>query len=271
MARPLIGITGPSSFSSDMMKMAEKMLGANFVLLYHDATENLNDWIERIQGIIFSGGVDIHPAIYNTSVTTCNNLSKFDYMRDLREVRLLNCAMDRKIPIFGVCRGHQLIGIYNGMKLIQDISASNIAHAPNKAGITIGKEEPTHLLKLLKAEEYHTEYKPAENFDKEVLNMIQTRKKKDAEDRIFVNSFHHQGILYQEKIDKAGIRIMGTSYLGLKTHDKENWESLVEFMDDGPDGHMISVQWHPEYDWEVNSHSFAIIDRFKRMINARVK
>jgi len=265
MSRPLIGVTGPSSFSADMMRMTEKLLGANYVLLYHDATDNLSYWLERIDGIIFSGGVDIHPAVYGQSVTTCNSLSKFDYMRDLREIRLLHSSLERKIPVLGVCRGHQLIGIYNGMRLLQDISSSNIAHAPSKAGITLGKEEPTHVLKLIEAETYYKEYNPASNFDKEVLSMIGP-KKEEKEEKIFINSFHHQAILYQKDVKKAGVRVLGVSHCGLAASDKDKWENIVEFMDGGADGKWISVQWHPEYDWEISAHSQAVLEKFKKMI-----
>ncbi len=261
MSRPLIGITGPSTFSSYMWEMTEKLLGFNYVLLHHDQAENLNHWANNINGIIFAGGKDIHPVVYNNSVTVNNSLSNFDYARDLREIKLLTACLEKKIPILGVCRGHQLMGLYQGMRLLPDISGSYVAHNPSKANINLAKEEPTHSMSLINCEEYYAEYKPQEDVNLQTMKLI--RKKKDNKKEIvFVNSFHHQAILL-EKNPPPDVKIIGVSELsGLKIGNDDNIKN-VEFMSGE---RWISVQWHPEYDWDSNVHSAAVLNKFKQMV-----
>jgi len=67
--------------------------------------------------IIFSGGEDISPEIYNEP----NISSYINPRRDKFEISILKECFDLNKKIFGVCRGHQLINAYCGGKLNQDI------------------------------------------------------------------------------------------------------------------------------------------------------
>ena len=74
--------------------------------------------------IIFSGGADIDPRIYNEE----NTMSGLNPQRDKYELRILNIAERQNVKFLGVCRGHQMLNAYFGGKLIQHI---NPAHPSN--------------------------------------------------------------------------------------------------------------------------------------------
>jgi len=68
--------------------------------------------------IIFSGGEDISPSIYNEE----NRHSYFNPERDMYEINVYKHAISNGLPMLGICRGHQLLLALNGAKLVQDIS-----------------------------------------------------------------------------------------------------------------------------------------------------
>jgi putative glutamine amidotransferase len=76
--------------------------------------------LDRLDLVIFSGGEDIHPRIYNSSITYTGGINEF---RDEIELQILKESQRKNKKIFGVCRGHQLINAYNGGMLAQDLKA----------------------------------------------------------------------------------------------------------------------------------------------------
>lgn len=67
--------------------------------------------------LLLEGGEDIHPGLYKEE----NRYSSFNYWRDCREIRLIEAAITAGVPIFGICRGHQLLAAHQGGSLYQDI------------------------------------------------------------------------------------------------------------------------------------------------------
>ena len=86
--RKLIGITGPSSFTNEVIDMVEDFFEGNPVLLYMDHEENLDYWLNRISAVILCGGVDLHPMTYNRSYPSKRNMKTFDLHRDRRKSKL---------------------------------------------------------------------------------------------------------------------------------------------------------------------------------------
>lgn len=88
---------------------------------------NLNDKIKNIDLIIFTGGEDVNPEYYG------QNLGKFTHVnqeRDSLEFALLyseniSSSILHKIPKLGICRGAQLLTVYNGGSLIQHTNGHN--------------------------------------------------------------------------------------------------------------------------------------------------
>lgn len=75
--------------------------------------------------IIFPGGEDINPQLYTKDYLRIH----YNPRRDEREIGIFNEVYNKtEIPILGVCRGHQLINVLLGGKLIPDLPTEGIYH-----------------------------------------------------------------------------------------------------------------------------------------------
>lgn len=259
--RKLIGLTGPSSFTPQCIETIEEFYEANFVLLYHGTDENTNYWLEQVDGVILSGGIDVHPTVYGASVWNNQNLSKFDIKRDLRELTIIDYCVRAGKPMLGICRGHQLIGIYHGLQFLMDISNSDVCHQPKGQGIQTDPKEPMHVIKIINQAFYDVYKMPKDVPERRVLRDIFIDKKVDGKgERVWVNSFHHQAIHYIPKHDyhKQGVTVIGTGLV-----DIGKVQDIIELMQ-GP--RWVSCQWHPEYDWKDNTASRVVLSYFKTIL-----
>lgn len=255
----MIGLTGPSSFTSECCKMIEQFFGANFVMLYHDSDDNLAYWLNKVDGVIFAGGVDIHPSVYNHSIWSGSGFSRFDLDRDERELKVLEACKTRRLPYLGICRGHQLIGMSEGMTLIPDLSGSAVCHQAGKQGITLEQHEPLHTVEVPDEmqEKFFNVFGSDPAPERKAISKLMGW---DARLPLFVNSYHHQGILFGgKKGTPAGVEVYGISRIDLS----KNLKYIAELMGGEQ---WVSCQWHPEYDWKVNSASRLVLNRFKNML-----
>lgn len=74
-------------------------------------------------GLILCGGNDIHPSYYKEKIDGAVNI---DDARDKLEFALLKAYVDAKKPIMGICRGYQLINIFFGGSLYQDLPEADL-------------------------------------------------------------------------------------------------------------------------------------------------
>src|SRR5919197_1385411 len=92
--------------------------GAIAVLLAVDARAPL-ELLDLIDGLLLIGGADIDPSTYGAAPESELEASYPD--RDGFEIALLNGAMERAMPVFGICRGMQLINVALGGTLVQHL------------------------------------------------------------------------------------------------------------------------------------------------------
>ncbi len=92
------------------------------------AEDNIDE-LKNCDGLVLSGGVDIHPRFYGSqNVDYEFKPSKFKEQRDQFEIDAFKLSQERKIPVLGICRGLQLINCVLGGDLKQDLSELNKTH-----------------------------------------------------------------------------------------------------------------------------------------------
>lgn len=116
---PRVGITGPAGAWAPGWWCAARAIrraGGQPVRLTPDSGPP----DRRLDAVIIGGGNDISPALYQGPEHTDRRL---DPDRDEFELRMLEAALARRLPVLGICRGAQLLNVAHGGNLHQDIRA----------------------------------------------------------------------------------------------------------------------------------------------------
>jgi putative glutamine amidotransferase len=113
----VIGITDCGSYTN-YEKWFNSEAGVETIRLSYK--ENNFDQIARCNGIVLSGGEDVHPRFYNKKeyIGLCHEI---DERRDDFEWRVLETVEEKKLPLLGICRGLQMANVFYGGTLIPDI------------------------------------------------------------------------------------------------------------------------------------------------------
>ncbi|MBW8056772.1 MAG: gamma-glutamyl-gamma-aminobutyrate hydrolase family protein [candidate division NC10 bacterium] len=98
-------------------------------------------YLDLSDGVLFSGGGDIHPSFYREVVL--EKCGPIDETRDHFEIELLRGALERGMPVLGVCRGMQLIAVALGGSLYQDLSYCQAAGEIHGGAWQSGGEMPS--------------------------------------------------------------------------------------------------------------------------------
>jgi putative glutamine amidotransferase len=92
--------------------------GADPIVLLPENEKDLSLRLKELKGVLIPGGYDIHPKYYNEEV---DGSSGMDDSIDRMDLDLVRIAMKQGIPVFGICRGLQVINVALGGSLIQDV------------------------------------------------------------------------------------------------------------------------------------------------------
>lgn len=252
--RPLIGVTG-RRFRLSLLQAADERYGDRCIdttmsdfstriaeagglpvqLSYDTDPEAVCAWLSAV---VISGGQDVHPACWGgdssvvKDVDPRTNPMVHDRERDDYEIALVRAALDRGIPVLGVCRGMQVLNVALGGTLVPDLAPGPVSHLSLEAAPTDGTID--HLV----------------SFDEGSLAAGLFGA--DA----ITNSWHHQAV------DRCGVGVVATG----RTHD-----GLVEAIE-VPGRPVLGVQWHPEWmkstdpalTWVVREAARALAQRSDR-------
>lgn len=138
--RPLIGIT---SYAEEVRMGVWQEESAVIPLAYVRAVEHaggrplvippveegIEETLDALHGIIFSGGGDLDPATYGADPHPSTDKPK--PWRDGPELAMLRAALDRDMPVLAICRGSQLLNVARGGDLVQHLP-DELAHEQHK-------------------------------------------------------------------------------------------------------------------------------------------
>ena len=177
MARPLIGITSyePEEVRTGVWVFSAALTPSAYVeavvsaggrpLIIPPVEEGVDETLDALDGVIFSGGEDLDPAHYGAKRHP--ETTGVDEARDRAELALLKAALDRDMPMLAVCRGSQVLNVALGGDLVQ--------HLPE----VIGHDEHKHT--------------PGEFADHDVRIAPESRLGRLVGEHAPVKSHHHQG------------------------------------------------------------------------------
>ncbi len=99
--------------------------------------------LDRVQGLVLTGGEDVEPARYHTPPHP--KLGETDALRDAVELALITGARRRRLPILAICRGIQILNVALGGTLYQDLASERpgaIDHADRQArhGLSVERD-----------------------------------------------------------------------------------------------------------------------------------
>ncbi len=217
--KPLIGIpTFYDTSAADKMPerfgmsrpyiIALEAAGAAPVLLPLALGEDtLMSIFERLDGLFLAGGGDVNPNRYG--VTPHEKTHDIDDLRDFTELRMAQWALDRDLPLLGVCRGIQTMNVAAGGTLLQDV----IDLVPQAIRHQYAPEKPRSFVAH------------------DLMTVSDTRLAAILGPEARVNSFHHQAV------ERPGAGYVVSALAP---------DGVIEALEGRGQRFTIGVQWHPE-------------------------
>jgi putative glutamine amidotransferase len=204
---PVIAIS-PCSKLHDYEESVRRAGGEPRVLDLH--SDRPEDVVGSVDGVLLTGGGDVDPALYSEPPHAA--FDPAEPGRDAFELELARLALAADVPIFGICRGIQVLNVARGGTLVQDIPDQ----MPGTTVHTI-KEPPMAIA--------HDIWIAGDSLlDKLMRETIEG-------DTCPVNSRHHQAV----RTVGEGLVVSATAPDG-----------IVEAIEDPTRRFCLGVQWHPE-------------------------
>jgi len=117
---PLIAVTSSDLDEAKPYVASVASRGATTRVLTPDAFAGVEQALDGVSGLLLSGGEDIHPRYYGQEIAPDANVEP-SVERDEMEMAVFREALERGMPILGICRGMQIINVAFGGTLIQDL------------------------------------------------------------------------------------------------------------------------------------------------------
>jgi len=223
--RPLIGIPTqtlqaiegipaglpPSWVMNQRYYLAAAGVGAvPFMIPLLEDIATLREIYNRLDGVLLAGGVDMDPSTYGEERSPLCGV--IDRPRDLVEMQLARWALAEGKPIFGICRGLQVLNVVMGGSLFQDVTAECDSAIKHDYVPTEGwsRDHLAHEVSVHAGSRLHSAL---------------------GNTHVMVNSMHHQGI------DRLGTGLAVTAVAP---------DGLIEGIESRDERYLVAVQWHPE-------------------------
>jgi putative glutamine amidotransferase len=216
--RPVIGVTLDSEPAGGYSKLPWYALRQNYcdelaaagavpIALPHEP-ELVDSYLAMLDGLVVTGGAfDIDPALYGAAER--HGTVKLKERRTRFEWAITQGAVNRNLPLLGICGGQQLLNVVLGGTLIQ--------HIPDALPTALAHEQPN----------------PRTEPGHEVIVVPGTLLHRiTGTERLPVNSAHHQAA------ERVGPGIVASGRAP---------DGIIEAIEDPRRPYCLGVQWHPEY------------------------
>jgi putative glutamine amidotransferase len=219
--KPVIGVT--LELADPLLEEVERGLrepleqaGAVMVGLMRDSpVANIDPLLDLLDAVTLTGGADVHPDYYDADP---HELTRpITAAHDAFEITLAQRALERGMPILGVCRGAQVLAVADGGALVQDVEALHAGAHRHRYGWR-------ELALLPPAEHWH-----------QVRTEPGSRVAGWFGPSVAVNSFHHQAVR------RTGRRLAATAFTA---------DGSIEAVESPADrAFAVGLQWHNELMW----------------------
>jgi len=191
----------------------------------------LAQYARGMRGLLLVEGEDIEPARYGAAPVDREHLGETHPERDDIEIRLARLALERKVPILGICRGSEILNVVRGGSLFVDV-----------------QHDQASTLKHIDDENYDT-------YRHRIAIVPRTplaRWYRDA--TVNVNSYHHQGI-----------RTLARGFRPMAQAD----DGLIEAFYDPGARFLVGLQFHPERMLEEHPGNLRVWQAFAAAVRTR--
>ena len=170
---------------------------------------NLDDYAAALDGLVLQGGTDVAPETYGE--TPLHPDWSGDRVRDLHDIELIDAFLNAGKPVFGICRGLQMLNVRFGGTLFQDIATQRPASRSHR-----------------EADKYEKHF-----HDIELVAGTRLAQLYPGVSRATANSIHHQGI-----------KDLAPDFV-VEARCPE--DGMIEAVRRRGPGYVAAVQWHPEF------------------------
>lgn len=183
--------------------------GLPFIVPYTEDRAVIEQYLDRVSGVVITGGAfDITPEMYGEAPS--EKLGALKQGRTDFELQLLKAALQRRMPVLGICGGMQLLNVCYGGSLVQDIGTELQGARPH--------------------EQQHDRTQPQHPVD--VKDATHLADALGGKGQLLVNSTHHQAV--KRVADELVVSALAP-------------DGVIEAIEFKDKSHfVVGVQWHPE-------------------------
>ena len=211
-----------SYVNDDYTHSIEEAGGIPVIIPFTKNLELARETVARLDGLLLSGGHDVYPLHYGEE--PLQGLGEVWPERDQFDFTLIKAAEEKQIPIFGICRGLQILNVYRGGSLYQDLKYDQnctIKHSQNQTP-SLG----THTVDI--------------EFESKLASAI-------GRSTWITNSHHHQTVKHIGK----GLQVVARAKDG-----------TVEGLEDSSYPWLVACQFHPEMMSETDENAKCLFAAF---------